>query len=282
MKTYCVIYIEGCCKGESYLGEIINGRFKITNDILNMALFGGRLCNGYINNDEFARSRALLTFLTQEIFSIHRFPGYDEFYRFRYDYHMRESFNQLKNDNLREARSELESLYKHTQNYLKYNFGNKPFLRLKRSLNYEEQKQVTNQLLDNYEEVKFESNIILSFSDENWLGSYNSKVLLTMDVPFNKILIHYDSIEFPNGTTGDEKENEVWVMNDDPYGRIIQHNHNFKSKGLSRENKEFPFNFPPITEDYWSYDYAFQKHNKIWDDSWVRFIIELRRKMKKI
>lgn len=268
------------------MGRIVDGRFEITNDILNIALFGGRLykdcIEGYINNDKLSRSRALLTHLIQEIFSIHRFPGFDEFYRSKYEYHIREAFKKLDSKDIQDAKAELEDLYKHTQDYLKGKYPSKSSLILKRSLNGEEQKQVTNQLLDQKDIVEFESNIILSFSDNNWLGSYLSKVLLTVDVPFEQIFIHYDSIVFPNGTTGEEKENEVWVLNKDPFGRVKQRKENFKFKELFRNENDFPFLLPPHSEDFWGYEDMLTKHKKVWEDPWVQFIIKLRKKMGKL
>jgi hypothetical protein len=264
------------------LGRIVNGRFEITNDVLNMALFGGRLCPGYVNNDEYSSSRALLTYLTQEIFSIHRFPGYDEFYRLKYEYKIRQAFRELNFNTIQEAKTELEDLYKHTQFYLNTKYPNNSSLKLKRSLNIEEQKQVTNQLLDMDDIVIFESNIILSFADYNFLGSYNSNVLLTMDVPYEQILIHYDSIIFPNGTTGEDKENEVWVLNKDPFGEIKQPKDNFEYEGLIRNNNNFPLPGAPMSDDFWGYEYALSKHNKVWGDPWVKFMINLRQRIGKL
>lgn len=250
------------------MGKIIDGRFQITNEILNMALFGGELCRGYINNDEFSKSRALLTYLTQKAFAIHRFPGFDEFYRSQYEYQIRRAFLEMDSKDIEGARLELKDLYNHTQDYLKNKYSSQSSLKLKRSLNIEEQKQVTNQLLDKKDMVVFESNLILSFSDYNWLGSYNSKVLLQMDVPFEQILIHYDSIAFPTATTGEEKENEIWVINRDPFGRIKQPIANYEYEGLVRRN-DFSAFILPNTEDFWSYEFAYSKHKKVWDDPWV-------------
>ncbi|MFJ7746765.1 hypothetical protein [Peribacillus sp. NPDC097295] len=268
------------------MGRIVDGRFEVTNGILNMALFGGWLnknyINGYINNDKFSRSRAVLTHLTQEILSIHRFPGFEEYYRSTYGAKIRVVYKELDSKDIQDAKDELEDLYKHTQDYLKGKYPSKSSLILKRSLNGGEQKQVANQLLDQKDIVEFESNIILSFADYNFLGSYNSKVLLEMDVPFEQILIHYDSIVFPNGTSGEEKENEVWVLNKDPFGRIKQPKDNFRFEKLSRNKNDFPDFSLPQTEDFWGYEEAYKKHRKVWDDPWVQFIIKLRKKMGKL
>ena len=251
------------------MGRIVDGRFEITNEILKMSLFGGRLCNGYVNHDEFSRSRALLTYLTQEIFSIHRFPGFDEFYRSNHEFKIRQAFIELDPQVIQAAKAELQELYEYTQSYLRQTFPSKTSLRISRSLNIEEQKQVTNQLIDNKEIVEFESNIILSFADHNWLGSYTSNVFLTLDVPFEQILIHYDSLSFPKAITGEEKENEIWVINTNPFGRITQPRENFQSKNLSRRRDDYPIWITPMSEDFWGYEKALEKHQKVWEDPWV-------------
>ncbi|MFF6016202.1 MULTISPECIES: hypothetical protein [Lysinibacillus] len=266
--------------------------FHIKSNLLNMAFFGGHLCNGYINNDDYAKSRAVLTYLTKEIFSIHRFPGFDEYYLSTNGYHLRKAFMELTLEDIQEAKDELEKLYIHTQTYLKEKFPSKNSVILGRSLNYEEVKQVTNRLLDKNvkddDHIQFETNIILSFADKNFLGSYGSNVFLKMDVSFDQILMHYDCIYYPDGTTGEEKEHEVWVINNNLFGRITQPKGNFKSENLRKSDShylteyDFPLDFQPKNSNFYSYDYAFERHFNVWNDPWVQSVIKLRRKLGKI
>ncbi|GED34535.1 hypothetical protein P9G84_31395 [Brevibacillus centrosporus] len=275
--------------------RINNGRFEITNDILHMALFGGKLglCPGYIYGDEFAKSRALLTHLIQEIFQIHRFPGFEEFYRKNYEFHsnIREAFLQLTNDQLHSAKEELYELYQFTQEYLMQNNPGQNYLRVQRSLNYFETDQIANQLLDRNDEIEYETNIVMSFATNNFLGSYGQRrVLLTLDVPFENILIHYDCLHFPNEdpflTTEGDKEHEIWVLNTDPRGRLILPYENFAYENLNRtSNQDLPF-LLQISEDFWNVRHVYNEHNyklnKVWNDKWVHAIIKFRKLMGKI
>ncbi|MBP1932048.1 hypothetical protein [Ammoniphilus resinae] len=247
-----------------------------------MAIFGGLLAdrniNGYINKDQFSLGRALLTYLTQELFSIHRFSGFDEFYRNRYHARMREAFSTLPPARLQQAKKELEDLYQFTQQYLHKTYSGQSSIKIKRSLNIEEEAQVTNQILDKKPVIEFETNIILSFADKNWLGSYLKNVLLTMDVPFDQILIHYDALHYPTCTTGDEKEHEIWVLNKDPFGKIQQPIQNFESQNLKRTTRPF---YPLGLDDFWSCENPFERPSKVWNDRWVQMMIKLREKLGK-
>lgn len=275
--------------------RINNGRFEITNDILHMALFGGKteLVPGYVYADVYAKSRALLTHLIHEIFQIHRLPGYEEFYRKNYEYHsnIREAFLQLKNDQLYAAKEELYELYKFTQEYLMQNNPGQNYLRVQRSLNGFETDQVANQLLDRNDEIEYETNIVMSFATNNFLGSYGQRrVLLTLDVPFENILIHYDCLHYPNEdlfiTTDRDKEHEIWVLNTDPRGRLILPYENFRYEDLNRTDiQNLPF-LRQTCEDFWNVRDAYNKHNlklnKVWNDKWVQAIIKFRKLMGKI
>jgi len=274
------------------MNKIENELFRIKSNILNMAFFGGHLCNGYINLDEYSKSRAILTYLVKDIFNITRFPGFEEHYLSNTEIHHRQAFMALNMEDIQEAKEELESLYRHTQSFLKEKYPNKSHIKIGRALNQVEEKQVTNQLLDTQKKdediVQFESNVILSFADQIKQGDYASKVLLRTEVPFEKILMHYDCLYYPSGTTGEEKENEILVINSNPFGRVIRPKGEYKSKNLVKRDSryfheyDYPMILKPQNVDFYNYEYAFNKHLNVWNDPWVQRVIKLRRKLGKL
>ncbi|UJF32172.1 hypothetical protein [Paenibacillus hexagrammi] len=128
--------------------------FQIKSPVLQAAFFGSHYCensklvtNGYINNDNHKIARAFLSYCSEILFNIRRFPGFEEDYRLVEGNHYFKTFSILNLNEINEAIKELTKLYNHTQtNLLSHPSVSNGKIVIKRSLSQFERKQVSKQL----------------------------------------------------------------------------------------------------------------------------------------
>jgi hypothetical protein len=213
-------------------------RFSI-NDSLTYAMFFGSSArnykirmNGWLNADNDYISRLILTHCVQKIFQIHRAPGFEEEYKFWLE-HIQKYLKCLTIEELSSAYQEVQNLYNHIQIELTQKFGENGEIVLYRSLRDYEIKQIVPQLEKRSSLIELQTNILTSFTLDPQL-SYENKCIITREVEMRKLLYHYEYVKNPWHT--DDKlhnkrldvEQEVIVINDNPFGKVVLPIENFK------------------------------------------------------
>lgn len=202
--------------------------FLIDNKLLIQAICGGSLCNklnacnGYLYYEyDKPVGRAFLEYCYAEIFDVHRFPGYENYYE-----HSSRECNWLvesgaiSDEDIAESIEQLRELYLFTQEYLKdRGIG---CLTLYRSIRDYEYKTLC-RTGDNKLQIRTNKLMSFAYSDRT---TYGTDIKIKRKVKAEDVLM-IDSIteyDIPDITceyrikTG---EFEIWVLNRDKYGRLI-------------------------------------------------------------
>lgn len=206
-------------------------RFKII-DKLTFAMFFGSSernykirMNGWLNADNSYISRLILTHCVQKVFQIHRAPGFEEEYKFGLG-HIQKDIKCLIKEDLNNAYQEVQNLYDHIQKQLTLKYGDNEKILLYRSLPDYEFEQVIMQLEKRSPLIEIQTNILNSYTLDPQL-SYGRRCIIEREVDISKIIYHYKYVDNP--WYNDDKlhnkrlnvEQEVIVINDDPFGRIV-------------------------------------------------------------
>lgn len=202
--------------------------FLVDNKLLIQAACGGSACrklakcNGYLHCEyDKPVGRAFLEYCYAEIFDVHRFPGYENYYEngSRECQWLVES-GAISDEDIAESIEQLRGLYLFTQEYLK-NRG-VDCLTLYRSLQDHEYRTLCKM---NGNKLQIRTNKLMSFAYSD-RTTYGTDIKIKRKVSAEDILM-IDSIteyDMPDTTceyrikTG---EFEMWVLNRDKYGRLI-------------------------------------------------------------
>lgn len=202
--------------------------FLIDNKLLIQAICGGstcdklNVCNGYLYYEyDKPIGRAFLEFCYSELFNIHRFPGYENYYESgsRECNWLVES-GAITEEAIQDAVKQLKELYEFTQKTLKKK-GLKN-LTLYRSLQNHEYRTLCR--TNEEDGLQIRTNTLMSFAYTN-RTTYGTNIKIKQNINAKDILMIDDITEYdlPDATcnyrvkTG---EYEMWVINKDRYGRL--------------------------------------------------------------
>lgn len=202
--------------------------FLIDNDLLIQAACGGsgcsklNGCNGYLYYEyDKPIGRAFLEYCYSEIFGVHRFPGYENYY----EHGCREckwlvETGGITDADISESIEQLRELYAFTQEHLKKRGIEN--LTLFRSIQDHEYRTLC-RLEDNKLQIRTNKLMSFAYSDRT---TYGTDIKIKRKVRAEDILMIDSITEYDSPDTSCEYriktgEFEMWVLNRDKYGRLI-------------------------------------------------------------
>lgn len=224
--------------------------FEIKNELLQQAIWGGYLCKngalknrcGYFNTDTNNYGRGFLEFCYSKIFDIHRVPGFEQYYiQDATNMKLKREYGELEEKDILDACKELEAYYTFLQRELK----DCPFVKdgkieLVRSLQDYERIHVIPQLKEQKDLIELPVNIINSYAHDKRLYGYYSPISIIRTVEIEKVVMYFDSLKASENVCWNNlhgNEYEVWVLEDDMFGKILLPNECFKYKELEKINR---------------------------------------------
>lgn len=236
--------------------------YKISNEYLLQAIWGGYMCNngclkncnGYVNSDDNNYGRGLIEYCVATNFNIHRVPGYEPYYiKDGTMFKMFHEYGNLDRSKIEEAFSEMDDLYKFTQKeLLKSPLVIEGKIKLVRSLRPYEIEYVTPQLVDKKERILMPVNIINSYAHDGRYYGYGSSMSIVREIDVEKIVMYDECLYHPPNVCANQihgGEYEVWVMEDDIFGKIELDRSCFRYETLSESSNTWrtfeTFEMPP-------------------------------------
>lgn len=209
--------------------------------------------------------RGFIEFCLAKNFNIHRVPGFEQFYR--KDGTAQQMFHEykaLKEDDIEAACAELAELYDFVQKeLLKSKYVKDGKITLVRSLRNYEIKEVTPQLLNpKNNKISMPVNIMNSYAYDENLFCYGSTMSIVREVEIEKIVmfdecLHHPQNECVNLIHGGEYE--VWVLEDNMFGKIELDRECFKYNALNENIKPRTV---PMSE--YVFEGSLYKDERIW------------------
>lgn len=220
--------------------------FQLKNELLLQAFWGGTLCKnnylerctGYFNNDKGDYGRGFIEFCIARNFNIHRIPGYEQFYlKDGSQMKMFYEYGKLRRSDIEDACEKLRMLYNFVQEELKNSkYVQEGKVRLVRSLTPFEVRKVTSQLRDlSKQKICLLVNIMTSYAHDGKLYDYDGKMSIVREVEVEKIIMFDECLFHPPNVCAHNihgGEYEVWVVEDDMFGKIELDRECFKYKEL--------------------------------------------------
>ena len=228
--------------------------FEIKNELLQQAIWGGYLCKngalknscGYFNTDTDNYGRGFLEFCYSKIFDIHRVPGFEQYYiQDATNMKLKKEYGELHEKDILDACKELEAYYTFLQRELK----DCPYVKdgkieLVRSLRDYERIHVIPQLEEQKDLIELPVNIINSYAHDKRLYGYYSTISIVRTVEIEKVVMYFDSLKASENVCWNNlhgNEYEVWVLEDDMFGKILLPNECFKYKELEKINRRHDY-----------------------------------------
>lgn len=226
--------------------------FEIKNELLQQAIWGGYLCKngalkdscGYFNTDTNDYGRGFLEFCYSKIFDIHRVPGFEQYYiQDATNMKMKKAYGNLQEKDILDACKELEAYYKFLQKELKDSpYVNDGKIKLVRSLREHERIHVIPQLEEQNDLIELPVNIINSYAHDGRLYGYYSTISIVREVEIEKVVMYFESLKASENVCWNNlhgNEYEVWVLEDNMFGKIWLPQECFKYGELGKINKQY-------------------------------------------
>lgn len=224
--------------------------FHLTNELLLQAFWGGYICKnnylthcqGYFNADTGDYGRGFIEYCIARIFNIHRVPGYEQYYiKDGTTMKMFHEYGTLNEADIDAACAEIKLLYQFVQEELKKSsYVKNGKIRLVRSLRRYEIEIATTQLRDNNSTITLPVNIITSYAHDGKLYGYGSNMSIIREVPVEKIVMFDECLFHPENVCANNihgGEYEVWVVEDNMFGKLELDRECFKYEKLEESSK---------------------------------------------
>lgn len=237
--------------------------FHLTSELLLQAFWGGHICNkvgfkrcqGYFNADVGSFGRGFIEFCIARNFNIHRVPGYEQYYiKDGTEMQMLHEYGDLKEEDIEYACAEMDALYNFVQKELaKSKYIKDGKIKLVRALRPFEINAVTPQLNNpENKRIVMPTNIMTSYAHDGVLFGYGSEMSIIREVPIEKIVMFDECLYHPENVCANHihgGEYEVWVVEDNIFGKIELDRENFKYRTLNSKMCEKRYFMPAHTID---------------------------------